>query len=76
MRAGYLVTRIVLVWLLTAGTLFLLSAIMPGFHVTNAGSALVTAALIGLVNALVWPLLDPHRAALHGADARPRACSC
>ena len=36
MRAGYLVTRVVLVWLLTAGTLFLLSAIMPGFHVTNA----------------------------------------
>ncbi len=57
MRAGYLVTRIVLVWLLTAGTLFLLSAIMPGFHVTNAGSALVTAAFIGLANALVWPTL-------------------
>ena len=57
MRAGYLVTRIVLVWLLTAGTLFLLSAIMPGFHVTNAGSALVTAAFIGLANAVVWPTL-------------------
>jgi uncharacterized membrane protein YvlD (DUF360 family) len=57
MRARYLATRIVLVWLLTAGTLFLLSAILPGFHVTNAGSALVTAAFIGLANALVWPTL-------------------
>jgi uncharacterized membrane protein YvlD (DUF360 family) len=57
MRAGYLVTRIVLVWLLTAGTLFLLSAILPGFHVTDPGSALVTAAFIGLANALVWPTL-------------------
>ena len=57
MRAGYLVTRIVLVWLLTAGALLLLSAILPGFHVTNAGSALVTAAVIGLANALVWPTL-------------------
>ena len=57
MRAGYLVTRVVLVWLLTAGTLFLLSAIMPGFHVTNALSALAAAAFIGLANALVWPVL-------------------
>jgi uncharacterized membrane protein YvlD (DUF360 family) len=57
MRARYLVTRIVLVWLLTAGALFLLSAILPGFHVTNAASALVTAAFIGLANALVWPTL-------------------
>src|SRR5918995_6767539 len=57
MRARYLATRIVLVWLLTAGALFVLSAILPGFHVTNAGSALVTAAFIGLVNALVWPTL-------------------
>ena len=57
MRAGYLVTRVVLVWLLTAGVLFLLSAIMPGFHVTDAGSALVTTAFIGLANALVWPTL-------------------
>ena len=57
MRAGYLVTRVVLVWLLTAGALFLLSAILPGFHVTNAASALVAAAFIGLVNALLWPLI-------------------
>jgi hypothetical protein len=56
MRAGYLVTRIVLVWLLTAGALFLISAILPGFHVNNWGSALVTAAFIGLANAfLLFP---------------------
>ena len=48
MRAGYLVTRIVLVWLLTAASLFLLSAILPGFHVTDAGAALAAAAIIGL----------------------------
>ena len=57
MRAGYLVTRVVLVWLLTAGTLFDLSAIMSGFHVTNALSALAAAAFIGLANALVGPVL-------------------
>ena len=43
------------------GTLFLLSAILPGFDVDNAGSALVAAALIGLVNALVWPVLIGSR---------------
>jgi uncharacterized membrane protein YvlD (DUF360 family) len=56
-RAAYLITRIVLVWLLTAGTLLLLSAIMPGFHVTNWATALATAAFMGLANALVWPLI-------------------
>jgi uncharacterized membrane protein YvlD (DUF360 family) len=56
-RAGYLVTRIVLVWLLTAGALLLLSAILPGFHVTNWAAALATAAFIGLANALVWPFI-------------------
>jgi uncharacterized membrane protein YvlD (DUF360 family) len=57
MRAGYLITRVVLVWLLTAGSLLLLSAILPGFHVTNGEAALAAAALIGLVNALVWPVI-------------------
>jgi uncharacterized membrane protein YvlD (DUF360 family) len=56
-RAGYLITRIVVVWLLTAGTLLLLSAILAGFHVTNWAAALATAAFIGLANALVWPLI-------------------
>jgi uncharacterized membrane protein YvlD (DUF360 family) len=57
MRAGFLITRIVLVWLLTAGSLLLLSAILPGFHVTNSAAALAAAAFIGLVNALVWPVI-------------------
>jgi uncharacterized membrane protein YvlD (DUF360 family) len=54
-RAVFL--RVVAVWLTTAATLMLLSALLPGVEVTSFGAALVGAALIGLFNALVWPLL-------------------
>jgi uncharacterized membrane protein YvlD (DUF360 family) len=49
--------RVILVWLITAGALMLLSAILPGLHVEDPEVALIAAALIGLINALVWPLL-------------------
>ena len=49
--------RVIVVWLLTAGALHLMSAILPGFVIDGEGSALIAAAAIGLVNALVWPLL-------------------
>jgi uncharacterized membrane protein YvlD (DUF360 family) len=49
--------RVLAVWLLTAATLHLLSAILGGFAIEGDGRALVAAALIGLINALVWPLL-------------------
>jgi uncharacterized membrane protein YvlD (DUF360 family) len=49
--------RIILVWLITAGALMLLSAILPGLHVKDPEVALVAAAMIGLINALVWPVL-------------------
>src|ERR687898_1019687 len=49
--------RVIAVWLITAASLMLLSALLPGVAVTSAGAALGAAALIGLLNALVWPLL-------------------
>jgi len=49
--------RIVVVLLLTTGTLLLLSAILDDVHVKDFGAALGSAALIGLLNALVWPLV-------------------
>jgi uncharacterized membrane protein YvlD (DUF360 family) len=45
------------VWILTAGSLVLLSALLPGFNIENFEVALVSAATIGLFNALVWPLV-------------------
>jgi uncharacterized membrane protein YvlD (DUF360 family) len=49
--------RVLLVWVITAGALMLMSALLSRFDVDNAGAALASAALIGLVNALVWPIL-------------------
>jgi uncharacterized membrane protein YvlD (DUF360 family) len=49
--------RIAVVWLLTAATLMLLSALLPGFDVKDGAAALAAAAVIGLLNAFVWPLL-------------------
>src|SRR5918995_4396503 len=49
--------RVIAVWLITAASLVLLSALLPGVAVTSFGAALGAAALIGLLNALVWPLL-------------------
>jgi uncharacterized membrane protein YvlD (DUF360 family) len=49
--------RVLVVWLATAAALFGLSGLLPGFHVDDFGDALITAAVIGLLNALVWPLI-------------------
>jgi len=57
-RAGLsLLARVLVVWVITAATLMLLSALLARFDVKDFGAALVSAALIGLINALVWPLV-------------------
>ena len=56
-RRRAVVLRLAIVLLLTAGTLLLLSAVLSGVSVDGPGSALLSAALIGLLNALVWPVV-------------------
>ncbi|HEY2600245.1 MAG TPA: phage holin family protein [Thermoleophilaceae bacterium] len=51
------VLRILVVWLATAGTLLALSALLSDVHVDSVGAAFGSAALIGLANAFIWPLL-------------------
>ena len=51
------VVRVLVVWILTAVGLHLMNAILPGFEIEGDGTALLAAALIGLANALVWPLI-------------------
>jgi uncharacterized membrane protein YvlD (DUF360 family) len=51
------VRRAAFVLLLDAAILLLLSEILSGFVLDGAGSALAAAALIGLLNSLVWPAL-------------------
>lgn len=47
--------RLLLTWFITAAGLLLIAWILPGFSIPDVGDALFVAALIGLVNALVWP---------------------
>jgi uncharacterized membrane protein YvlD (DUF360 family) len=49
--------RVIAVWLLTALAIAALSALLEGFEVETGAEALAAAALIGLVNAFVWPVL-------------------
>jgi uncharacterized membrane protein YvlD (DUF360 family) len=51
------VLRIAVVWVATAAVIVVLSALLPGFTVTGLGPALAAAALLGLLNAFVWPVL-------------------
>ena len=51
------VRRGLLVLLLDAAILLLLSELLPGFVLDGAGAALGAAIVIGLLNAIVWPVL-------------------
>ena len=49
--------RILLNWLLSALAVWVVSRLVPGFHVTGVASALIAALVIGLVNATLGLLL-------------------
>jgi putative membrane protein len=44
-------------WVVSAASLLVTSKIMPGFKVSNFGSAMVAAVAIGIANAIIWPVL-------------------
>ena len=46
-----------LVWMVNTAALMLLAWILQGFSIESWGSGLALAAVLGLLNALVWPLL-------------------
>jgi putative membrane protein len=49
--------RLLLTWIINAGTLILLPYVMPGIRVEGFVTALVTALVLGLVNTVIRPLL-------------------
>ena len=51
------VARIIVVWLLSTGSILVLSELLSGVNVTSFGAAFGAAAVIGLINALVWPIV-------------------
>src|SRR5918994_664682 len=50
------VLRVLVVWMITAVTLYVLAAFIPEIDLPGWGSAFAIAAVIGLLNAVVWPL--------------------
>ena len=52
------VSRIILTWLINALALVLLSSVMRSFQLGSFYQALGVSAILGLLNALVWPLLQ------------------
>ncbi len=49
--------RILLVWLINALALLTVAYVMPSIHVDTFGTALVAAVVLGLVNAVIRPIL-------------------
>src|SRR4051812_27966039 len=49
--------RVLLVWLVNTATLVLLARVLPGLAVASVTAAVVATALLGLLNAVLWPLL-------------------
>jgi uncharacterized membrane protein YvlD (DUF360 family) len=50
--------RIVLAWIVEAIGLYILSRVTPGVHIKGFAAALAIVLFIGIVNAIVWPLLS------------------
>ena len=51
------VGRVLVTWAINTGALMLLAWVLPGFSIESWAGGLALAALLGLLNALVWPLL-------------------
>lgn len=49
--------KLLIVWLLNALALLAVAYLVPSIHVSGLGGALIAAAVIGLVNVLVKPIL-------------------
>jgi putative membrane protein len=50
--------RFITTWLITAVSLLITAYFIPGFHIRNIVAAIIAAAVIGLVNAIVRPVLS------------------
>ncbi|MGH8687687.1 MAG: phage holin family protein [Burkholderiales bacterium] len=49
--------RILVVWLINALALLTVAYVMPSIHVASIGTALIAAVVLGLVNAIIRPIL-------------------
>ena len=52
------IIRIVIIWIIEALSLVLMTVLLNGLRIDSVATAFVAAAAIGLLNALLWPLLS------------------
>jgi len=52
------IKRILLIWAIQAVALIIASLLMPKVEITNVGAAIIAAAVIGILNAVLWPILS------------------
>jgi uncharacterized membrane protein YvlD (DUF360 family) len=57
LRGGRAIARVLLVWAAVIGALRLLDVLLPGFRMTHWWQPTVCALLLGLLAAVVWPLV-------------------
>jgi putative membrane protein len=48
---------ILIIWLANAITLLIVSQLVPGFHIASFGTALILAIILGLLNAIIRPII-------------------
>ena len=53
----FIMTRLIIVWLINTAALFAVPYLIHSVHLSNFKAALISAAILGLVNALIRPIL-------------------
>lgn len=54
---GYFMMNMLVVWFLSAFSLYLTAMIVPGFRIATFGSALIAAIVVGILNMFLKPIL-------------------
>jgi uncharacterized membrane protein YvlD (DUF360 family) len=60
-RPRFRPTRLVIAWAVTAASLLIAAAIVPGVSIPGFGAALIVAAIVGVLNALLPPIVAALR---------------
>lgn len=63
-------TRVVVVWIIEVLALVIMNELLGGLTVASWQAAFVSVAVIGLLNAVLWPLLNTSDAAHYRTDVR------
>ncbi len=55
---GHVILRILVIWTISTVALIIMAFLLPGVYLDSITTAIIGAAVIGLLNALLWPLLS------------------